>query len=365
MDILNHAVRGILKFFYAEDAFTFRGLLAVVLQLLGLFGALLGARFLLRRPAIHVTNVDPVGCIDLRAFKERFSAYNTPLPTPLTENLYALAGTQPSEKPVVVCWYHPARSTKREAEVLAAESRQIKPAPFGGNSDLPSIIADIRRELASATRPPSQFRGIDASPVSFFMRSKEFEPPNASLDVWRVLRPTSPNGPRSDQSAWAGWGLYDVGSTSVLDAIDSAHLQEVETKAALETLRGETWVINRIQVTNNSSHASVDRVLVEVDHSRNGPLEYLGGSLPGKIRGRSAFVARVDKLLPGESRVALLRTRWWSISNAGIRWTADPTPFFDPALGRAWLVPIVAVALLWGGSNLLLRTVLAHLRTGG
>jgi hypothetical protein len=350
-------MKAVLRFFFQPDAFTFRGLLTFALQMLGLYGALLGAGFLLRQPTVEVTNVDPVALIDMRAFKEGFTARQVNPPEQLMRALYALGESEPNDSPTIFCWYHPARSPERETEARAGARKVQRPIDFTGPPTDASYIEGMRRHLAVAARPPTMSNAIDANAMGIFSNLDElFGGRNGEIDWWHLVRDPFPGQPKHDRAAWAGLSIRNVVSGSVLRTIESANLNEKQLMAALEALHGEMWVLSRIRVRNASTHAAVDRVAIEIDHSGNGLIEHLGGSLPIERIGRSLYAARIDKLLPGESRVALFRTRRWGISQEGLRSYSDPTSFFDPTLGRRFILPIAAVALIWLAVNALGRS---------
>jgi hypothetical protein len=351
-----------LQFFYQPSAFTLRGVLSFILEMVGVVAAVYGAQLFFRAPTVEAKNVDPVAYIDLRAFREAYERSRIPVPQRLLDSLYGLAEVEPSDRPVILCWYHPARSSAREAEVRAASGRLARPRLEKPDNSIEYTLDEYRSRLASTSRPPTEFLGLDELPIGVVTHLKDFSSPGAPLDAWRVLRPSDPASPRFDRSTWAEWSVLGVESGAVLRAVEMARLSNLELRAALEVLLAETWVLNRLQLRNTSAHASASDVAVEVNHTGNGPLEYLGGDLRGEMRGREAFYSRIDRLLPGEARTALFRTRYWSIGGAGIRKNWDPSLVFDPAIAGVLSWVIVVLSAFWFIGNILLRTVLAAWR---
>jgi hypothetical protein len=362
------------RFFYDPDAFRFKGIMTLVLQLLGVLGVGISLQFLARPASVVVENREPIACFDATLFEESYALRKLTYPQHLRDAIgkvgfgdwpntmdQLIVGAVARGLPLdpgdvshrVLCWYVNPRSAERLEEIgqlKAAMRRSSQQSPYGVISRIEwaKRMARAEDELID-TRRQREF-----SAHLFLDGLTDFSTPAKPLNLAVVLKPWESESRYRNPTAWE----EDVrivaieGLSVILKAIDGSGLQGNDLALAFEQFDHVRCFLNWVEVSTTSTHAVAPKVSIAIAR-RPGQSLVLGGTLQLN-ENQSHFTGTIEKLLPRERLWALLRTSR-PIRTSDIEIVTDPTAFFDPH--SVWkVVPIIGlIVLAWTVANVRAR----------
>lgn len=187
-------------------------------------------------------------------------------------------------------------------------------------------------------------------------RMHEFGTDDKPLHVMNLLKPWRLASKYHNKSNWDNFQISELSDwRSFVAMIEQLNLASLGTAIALEEIRTVRWIINWVGVRNPSPDIVVERAKISIDHSDRGLIEVLGGTIDFEKRGQR-LTAQVDRLLPLETRWAVIRTNNGRIANEELQKTVDRNPpAFDPKV-IWWFTPFAVLLLsLWVVGNTLVR----------
>jgi hypothetical protein len=362
------------QFFFDDAAFTFKGAMGFVLQVLGLLGLLVSIQFLARPVSVVVENREPVGYFDAALYEESFKIRGVEYPDKLRESIARLVQRDWAPRtyliqvgPVarglpknpgevrhhIVCWYAEPRSTERQREVLAlrdAALNKAKEGCCGQPFDMASRIERARLQARAAEQTIDLRRAREFSASQALIELNSFSSEKTPLDLATVMKPADAGSLYSRREAWKeDIGVAEIPSMDeIIRAVEGSDLQGLLLAISLEQIDHVRRFINWVEVSNRSSHGLAARATVSINQA-GGSIELLASPLEWVQRGRR-FTASVEKLLPGETLWAVFRSRR-PIRQDEIEVIADPTPFFDPSYIRRVTPILGVVVLIWVIAN--------------
>jgi hypothetical protein len=355
---LNCVTRFADRRFFDEDAFTFKGVMTFVLQMLGVLGIIIAAQLFAHPASVRARNFEPVGCLDINQYEEHFALMGVDdrKKFDLREIIDRFVNKPEDEKvngPMhhITCWYVTPRSARREQEVreLAFDMRRTG-HPFRSGSEY------VRR-LALGTAPFVQLdREWELSP-SNALRFIPFAPDAIYLDVKVIMKPSNQKSIYTEHSRWEGRISYKniVGIQEVVEAIEHSALQGQERDWALEIIDAARWFINRVELKNLSSHAIAQKTTLSINQRGLSSAEFLSGSGPLEFTQRGgSFLVHVEKILPGEQLWGVIRTKK-PIGDSQLQVISDPTLVFDRESLKKFLkwygLVLIPLFFLWWLGN--------------
>jgi len=362
---MNHARRiwgGVRAFavgwFFDEQAFTFKGVTTLGVQLLGILAVLVSVQMFRQPVVVTAENVDPVACFDVAQYEERFAlageTYSERIRAavkglvlrdwPVRTYLFTVGAkatpVPPDTSKVdhhILCWYEPPRSERRKKEVAQWRSAALSGVQTYESSGVEQQIESAKRFALGTEASPQSFREREFDATRALSKLRAFESREYVLAIEAVMAPTDSRSRYWGADAWKGTIVVTEisGIDDVIQVIESSGVQGLELAWALENAYDARWFINWLEVRNESNHAIAEKVSVSVDHSGRGPVAVLEGTAGFTRRGQR-FEVRVEKLLPRETVWAVFRSRQ-RILPKELQVISDPTPVFDWAEFR-WFV---------------------------
>jgi hypothetical protein len=359
--------------FFDEQAFTFKGVTTLGVQLLGVLAVLVSVQ-LFRQPVVVIAeNVDPVACLDVAQYEERFALAGETYSEQLREavkglvlrdwpvRIYrftvgaesTLVPTDPSKVDHhILCWYEPPRSERRKKEVAHLRSAALSGARVYQSSGVEQQIERARRDALGTEASPRRFRQREVDATSALLELRAFGSGEYSLAIEVVMAPTDSKSLYWGADRWKGpLGVAEIsGIGEVIQVVESSGVKGLELAWALENISDARWFINWLEVRNESNHAIAEKVTVSVNHSGRGAVAVLDGTVAFTRRG-PRFGARVEKLLPRETVWTVFRSKQ-RILPEELQVISDPTPVLDWAefrwfVSRCYLPVVVLIGGLW------------------
>jgi hypothetical protein len=136
----NRVTRFADRFFFDEDAFTFKGIMTFAIQMLGSVLGICTAIQLFAHPAdVRARNFEPVGCLDINQYEESFALMGVEYPKKLREIIDRFVNKTEGEKVYgprhdLICWYVTPRSKQRQQEV---REDTVGQPPYAEYQELP------------------------------------------------------------------------------------------------------------------------------------------------------------------------------------------------------------------------------------
>ncbi len=219
-------LRGLTRFFFDPDAFTFKGIMAFVLQMLGVLAVLMSLQFLSNPVTVSVENREPVSCLDLNQYEETFTLRQSPYPKKLEASVKALTARHwpheffrvtvgptptrltrdPSEFPHhILCWYDPPRSPERGRYVSALRQAAMAAASDSQLLGDPRSRIERARRIARSEEAPSnaiERRELDAANALGQLES--FSSAAARLDLHAVMKSSDSRSVYATAAGWKG-----------------------------------------------------------------------------------------------------------------------------------------------------------------
>ncbi len=357
--------------FFDEQAFTFKGVTTLGVQLLGILAVLVSVQ-LFRQPVVVIAeNVDPVACLDVAQYEERFALAGETYSERLREAVKGLVlrdwpvrtyrftvGAKATPVPTdpskvehhILCWYEPPRSERRKKEVAQWRSAALSSVQVYQSFGVEQQIEKAKRDALGTEASPQRLRQREFDATRALLELGAFGSREYALAIEVVMAPTDSKSLYWGADGWKGTlGVAEIsGIGDVIQVVESSGVRGLELAWALENVYDARWFINWLEVRNESNHAIAEKVTVSVDHSGRGAVAVLDGTVEFTRRGQR-FGARVEKLLPRETVWAVFRSKQRILSEE-LQVISDPTPVLDWAEFR-WFVShfYVPVVFLIGG----------------
>jgi hypothetical protein len=351
-------------FFFDEDAFTFKGIMTFVIQMLGgVLGICIAAQLFAHPANIRARNFEPIGCLDINQYEESFKLMGVDYPKKLREIIDRYTNKTMNEKlnneprHDIMCWYVTPRSKQREQEVWALASKMLQAHNLNysiGGREM-NQVEKARRLALGPDSPLSDSRLRELFPSTALSRLPSLTPNAYYFDVKVVMRPSDPRSIYTEHKRWeSAISYHNIGGIQeFVDAIEQSGIQELELALAIENVYRARWFLNWIELQKLSSHATVTKVTLSFYPGGPGFAEFLGGTLDITQRGEH-FSARIEGLLPGERLWGLIRTKT-PIKDSTLQTLSDPTLVFDREYLKVFLqrygLLLIPVVFLWWLGN--------------
>jgi hypothetical protein len=352
-------------FFFDEDAFTFKGIMTFVLQMLGSVVGICIAAQLFAHPAdVRARNFEPVGCLDINQYEESFALSELEMdvgyPKKLREVIDRFVNKTESEKVYgrmhhFMCWYVTPRSERRQQEVRELASKMFRAVPYSRSGGMMNQVEHARRLALGTDSTLQRDRERELSPSAALHTIPSLSSDAMFLDVKVVMKPSNLESIYTEPSRWEGRISYKniAGIQDFIDAIEQTGIQNLELAWALEKIYEARWFLNWVEFQNLSSHTTVAKATLSISHGGRGVAEFLGGTLHFTQRGQH-FSAHVERLLPGEQLWGLIRTKR-PIEDSALQVISDPTLAFDRESLKVFLqwyvLLLIPVVFLWWLGN--------------
>lgn len=333
----------------------------MIFQLAGFLGVLIATRLFTTPPDIELVNADSIGCLDLAQYEESFSLRGVQFPEKLRKAIDAGFQTSGQSRSPhhILCWHHPSLPPERQQQALELQQQQLKKlllqsAPL--QPDPQYRIDRAKRLLLAVDAPRMSWPTAEGRAGATIFRMHEFGTDDKPLHVMNLLKPWRLASKYHNKSNWDNFQISELSDwRSFVAMIEQLNLASLGTAIALEEIRTVRWIINWVGVRNPSPDIVVERAKISIDHSDRGLIEVLGGTIDFEKRGQR-LTAQVDRLLPLETRWAVIRTNNGRIANEELQKTVDRNPpAFDPKV-IWWFTPFAVLLLsLWVVGNTLVR----------